>query len=98
MSYRLKIHQKHFFIFLKKDNFFNFDLTFFAKFLKILFSSIIMSIIVYYLLFYFETNLSYNESFKSIFLFGIVIAGLISYLLIAFFIKAFKISDINLRY
>ena len=57
-----------------------------------------MSIIVYYLLFYFETNLSYNESFKSIFLVGIVIAGLISYLLIAFFIKAFKISDINLRY
>ena len=86
------------FIFLKKDKFFNFDLTFFAKFLKILFSSIIMSIIVYYLLFYFETNLSYNESFKSIFLVGIVIAGLISYLLIAFFIKAFKISDINLRY
>ena len=86
------------FIFLKKDKFFNFDLTFFAKFLKILFSSIIMSIIVYYLLFYFQTNLSYNESFKSIFLLGIVMAGLISYLLIAFFIKAFKISDINLRY
>ncbi len=86
------------FIFLKKDNFFNFDLRFFAKFLKILFSSAIMSVIVYYLLFYFKTNLSYNESFKSIFLVGIVIAGLIFYLLIAFFIKAFKISDINLRY
>ena len=85
-------------IFLKKDNYFNFNTTFISKFLKILFSSVIMSIIVYYLLFYFKTNLSYNESFKSIFLLGIVMAGLISYLLIAFFIKAFKISDINLRY
>ena len=86
------------FIFLKKDNFFTFNLVFISNFLKILFSSVIMSIIVYYLLFYFKTNLSYNESLKSIFLVGIVIAGLISYLLIAYFIKAFKISDINLKY
>ncbi len=86
------------FIFLKKDNFFNFNLVFVYRFLRILFSSIIMAIFIYYLLTFFKTNLAYDQSLKSVFLIGIVIVGLISYLLIAFLIKAFKISDINLKY
>tara|TARA_B100001540_G_C15597009_1_gene546763 strand:- start:471 stop:644 length:174 start_codon:yes stop_codon:yes gene_type:complete len=57
-----------------------------------------MGILIYYLIIFFETNLSYEQSFKSIFLIGILLVGLISYLLIALFIKAFKISDINLKY
>ena len=86
------------FIFLKKDNFFNFNSEFISKFFKILFSSILMGSFIYYLIIFFKTNLAYDQSFKSIFLIGIVVAGFISYLLIAFLIKAFKISDINLKY
>ena len=86
------------FVFLKKDNFFNFNLVFVSRFFRILFSSIIMGILIYYLVTFFKTNLAYDQSFKSFFLIVIVIVGLISYLLIAFLIKAFKISDINLKY
>ena len=86
------------FIFLKKDNFFSFNSVFFSKFFRILFSSVIMGTLIYYLIIFFKTNLAYDQSFKSVFLIGIVIVGLISYLLIAFFIKAFNISDINLKY
>ena len=86
------------FVFLKKDNFFNFNLVFVSRFFRILFSSIIMGIIIYYLTTFFKTNLAYDQSFKSVFLIVIVLVGLISYLLIAFLIKAFKISDINLKY
>ena len=86
------------FIFLKKDNFFNFNLEFIKKFFKILLSSIFMGVFIYYLIIVFKTNLAYDQSFKSVFLIGIVVAGFICYLLIAFFIKAFKISDINLKY
>jgi len=86
------------FIFLKRDNFFNFNLVFVTRFFRILFSSTIMGIFIYYLITFFKTNLAYDQNFKSVFLIGIVIVGLISYLLIAFLIKAFKISDINLKY
>ena len=86
------------FVFLKKNNYFSFNLIFISRFFKILFSSLIMGILLYYLLFYLKTNLAYDEIFKSAYLIVIVIVGLISYLLIAFLIKAFKISDINLKY
>ena len=86
------------FIFLKKDNFFSFNTTFFTRSIKIFFSSFVMGIIIYYFILFFETNLSYHQSFKSVFLIGILLVGLISYLLIGFFTKAFKINDINLKY
>jgi len=57
-----------------------------------------MGFLFNYLLIYFESNLAYEENFKSIYLIGIVLAGLISYLLISLLIRAFKISDINLKY
>ena len=86
------------FIFLKKDNFLSLNKFFFLNSFKIAFASGAMGILIYYLIIFFETNLSYEQSFKSIFLIGILLVGLISYLLIALFIKAFKISDINLKY
>ena len=51
-----------------------------------------------YLINFFDTNLSYEQNFKSAYLIAAVLLGLISYLLTAFLIKAFKISDINLKY
>ena len=57
-----------------------------------------MALFFNYLIIYFENNLAYDQNFKSAYLVGIVLLGLISYLLIAIIIKAFKISDINLKY
>ena len=57
-----------------------------------------MALFFNYLIIYFENNLAYDQNFKSAYLVGIVLLGLISYLLIAIIIKAFKISDIKLKY
>ena len=86
------------FIFLKKENLFKFNLIFFSRFIRIIFSAIIMGFFFNYLTIYFAANLAYEQSYKSAYLVGLVLIGLISYLLIAVLIKAFKISDINLKY
>jgi putative peptidoglycan lipid II flippase len=86
------------FIFLKKENLFKFNSVFFSRFIRIIFSVIIMGFLFNYLIIYFSANLAYEQSYKSAYLVGLVLIGLISYLLIAILIKAFKISDINLKY
>ena len=57
-----------------------------------------MGVFLNYLINFFDDNLAYEQNFKSVYLIGIVLFGLISYLLIAILIKAFKISDIKLKY
>tara|TARA_B100000965_G_scaffold403974_1_gene433477 strand:+ start:1 stop:1530 length:1530 start_codon:yes stop_codon:yes gene_type:complete len=86
------------FLFLKKNNLFNFNLVFVNRFIRILCAAIIMSIFLDYLINFFGSNLTYDQDLKSIYLIGIVFLGLISYLLTAILIKAFKISDIKLKY
>jgi putative peptidoglycan lipid II flippase len=86
------------FIFLKKKNLFEFNLMFLNKFIRILISAIIMGVFFNYLINFFELNLAYEQNFKSAYIIGLVLLGFISYLVIAVLIKAFKISDINLKY
>ena len=86
------------FIFLKKFNFFRFNSIFISRFIRILIATIIMGLFYNYLINFFDSSLSYEQNFKSIYLIGVVLLGLISYLLIAVLIKAFKISDIKLKY
>ena len=57
-----------------------------------------MGLFFNYLIIFFQDNLTHDQDFKSIYVVGIVLLGLIFYLLIAILIKAFKISDINLKY
>jgi putative peptidoglycan lipid II flippase len=57
-----------------------------------------MGLFFNYLMVFFENNLSYEENFKSVYIILSVLLGLVSYLLISILIKAFKISDINLKY
>ena len=57
-----------------------------------------MGIFFDYLIKFFDTSLAYGQNFKAGYLIGVVLLGLISYLLIAVLIKAFKISDIKLKY
>ena len=86
------------FIYLKKENLFHFNKTFFNRFSRIIFSSIIMGLFFNFLINFFENDLAYEQTFKSAHIIGIVLLGLFSYVLIAILIKAFKISDINLKY
>jgi putative peptidoglycan lipid II flippase len=86
------------FVFLKKQKLFNFNLIFIQRLVRILIASAIMGAFFKYLIIFFENNLSYEQNFKSAYLIGVVLLGLISYLLIGFVIKAFKISDIKLKY
>jgi len=86
------------FIFLKKNFLFSFNLIFIERFTKILIASILMGIFFNYLIEFFDDKLKYEEIFKSIYLVGVVILGLTFYIFTAVLIKAFKISDINLKY
>ena len=86
------------FLFLKKKKLFDFNLVFIKRFIRILIAAIIMGIFFNYLINFFDSNLDYDQKFKSAYLIGSVLLGLISYLLIAILIKAFKISDIKIKY
>ena len=86
------------FIFLKIKNLFSFNFVFLNRFVKILLASVLMGIFFKYVIYFFNDKLLYEASFKAFYLIGVVVSGLIFYLLIAILIKAFKRSDINLNY
>jgi len=86
------------FIILKKNNLFNFNSAFINRFVRIIFSVISMGIFFNYLINFFRDYLIYEQSTKSFYLIMIVLLGFIFYMIIAILIKAFKISDINLKY
>ena len=83
--------------FIKKGNLYIFDSKFVYKFPRMILSVVVMGIILYLLLGFFSDKFSYNEDWKFIYLFIIVIASLISYFIISNFSGAFKFKDIKLR-
>ena len=83
--------------FIKKRSFHNFDKTFIYKFPRMLLSVVVMGIVLYLLLGFFSDKFNYNESWKFIYLFIIVVTSLISYFLISNFSGAFKFKDIKLK-
>ena len=85
------------FYFIKKRNLHSFDNQFIYKFPKIILSAVVMGIILHFLLVFFSNEFGYNESWKSIYLFIIVVICLISYFVISNFLGAFKFKDIKLR-
>ncbi len=86
------------FIFLKNKNLFNFNKIFLSRFVKIIFASLLMGIFFNFLLTYFQNQLEFSQNLKSFYLIFSVILGLLFYLLVSYWIKAFKMSDINLKY
>ena len=86
------------FINLKNKDLFQFNRIFFIKFFKIVFASILMGIFFKYLILIFENQMIYNYYLKSLYLILCVLLGLILYLLVCFFIKAFNYKDLQLRY
>ena len=86
------------FIFLKNKNLFTFNKVFIVRFIKIIFSSLFMGLFFNFLLTFFQNELAFNQNIKSFYLILSVVLGLLFYLFVSYCIKAFKISDIKLKY
>ena len=86
------------FVFLRSKDLFQFNDAFFMSFIKTIFASILMGLFFEFLISSFRNYLVYDNNFKSFYLILSVILGLVFYLLVSFFIKAFKFEDINLKY
>ena len=82
----------------KKKNFFSFNSVFLYRFPRILFSSIVMGLFFYFLLNLLSEKLIFSENLKFIYLLLVISATLLCYLAVSIFTKAFKFSDINLKY
>ena len=83
--------------FIKKNELHNFDSKFIYRFPRIILSVVVMGVILYLLLGFFPNKFDYNESWKFIYLFIIVITSLISYFLISNFSGALKFNEIKLK-
>tara|TARA_Y100000590_G_scaffold202939_1_gene230298 strand:- start:49 stop:1575 length:1527 start_codon:yes stop_codon:yes gene_type:complete len=83
--------------FIRKRNLYIFDSKFIYKFPRMILSTVVMGIVLYLLLGFLSDKFDYNESWKFIYLFIIVIISLISYFLISNFSGAFRFKDIKLR-
>ena len=66
--------------------------------LKITFSTVLTSFAFSSLIKFFSENLTYEGEYKLITIIFLVILTFIIYILISLVTKAFKISDINLKY
>ena len=86
------------FLFLKRKKIFQFNDSFFIKLFKIIFASILMGFIFNYFISFFENKLVYSYDFKLFYLLLCVLLGLMFYLIICFFIKAFNSKDLKLKY
>ena len=85
------------YFFIVKKDFFIFNDIFKFRFPRIIFSTIIMGIIFYLLLNQFSFQLNYNQNFKFFYLLLNILIALASYILILFFTRALKFSDIKIR-
>ena len=86
------------FLFLKNKNLFNFNKIFLVRFIKIIIASLLMGIFFNFLLIYFQNELTFSQNLKSFYLILSVVLSLLFYLFVSYWIKAFKISDIKLKY
>ena len=85
-------------VYLSNKKYYLLNLSFIKSLLKIMLSTILTSYIFYNLINYFSHNLSYNSEYKLPSIILLVIVTFIIYILISILTKAFKISDIKLKY
>ena len=85
-------------IYLTNNKYYLLNLNFIKSFFKIILSTVITSYVFYYLINKFSENLSYYSEYKLITIVFLVIITFIVYIFISLLTKAFKISDIKLKY
>ena len=85
-------------MYLTNKKYYLINLKFIKSFLKIVFSTVLTSYIFYNLIKFFSENLTYNSEYKLITIILLVIVTFFIYILISILTKAFKTSDIKLKY
>ena len=78
--------------------YFKFSKIFFHSLFKILFSNLLTISIFYYLIGFFSENFSYESNYKFLSIIVLVLFIFVLYILISIVTKAFKISDIKIKY
>ena len=86
------------FVFLKNRNLFSFNNIFLVRFVKIIAASLLMAIFFNFLIIYFKYELAFGQNIKSFYLILCITLSLLFYLFVSYWIKAFKVSDIKLKY
>ena len=86
------------FIYLINKKYFLINMNLLKSLLKIILSTILTSFIFSILIKFFSENLTYESEYKLIAIIFLAILTFIIYILISLVTKAFKISDINLKY
>ena len=85
-------------IFVTNKKYFKFSSNFVMQLTKIIFSNLIAISVFYFLISFLSSSLDYFNNYKFIFIIFIVLLTFILYIGVSIIIKAFKISDINLKY
>ncbi len=85
-------------MYLTNKKYYLINLKFIKSLLKIVFSTVLTSYIFYNLIKFFSENLTYNSEYKLITIILLVIVTFFIYILISIPTKAFKTSDIKLKY
>jgi putative peptidoglycan lipid II flippase len=86
------------FIYLINKKYFSLEMNLLMSLLKITFSTVLTSFAFSSLIKFFSDNLTYEGEYKLVTIIFLVILTFIIYILISLVTKAFKISDINLKY
>ena len=86
------------YFYLHKEKYFMFNIKLIFQVFRIIFSSIIMGLCLYTLIFYFSNQLSFDNNYKVVYVFFLVILSILIYFIISLLTKAFKLSDIKIKY
>ena len=86
------------YIYLHKENYFKINKKLIIQIIRVAISTITMSILLQNLLSYFDSELSFENNYKFIYLFAIVILSILIYFVVSLITKAFKLSDIKIKY
>ncbi len=86
------------FIYLINKNYFRLNKKLYFSFLKMIFSSLVTSYFFYCMILFLQENLDYNSNSKLITMIILVILTFVFYVLLSIVTRAFKISDIKLKY
>ena len=86
------------YIYLNKEGYFKLSKKLIIQIIRITVSTITMGILLQNLLSYFDGQLSFENSYKFVYLFFIVIVSILIYFVVSLITKAFKLSDIKIKY
>ncbi len=86
------------YVYLHRVKYFKFNKRLIVQFTRILFSSIIMGICLYNLILYFDNQLSFESNYKVAYMLFLVVLSILIYFIISLLTKAFKLSDIKIKY